>query len=110
VKDDLYLDVFVPYADHMAEDAGDIFVEGIDGATITVGIPYPADKNLTEGKVVVKGDGMPFRRGRGDLVVTYVFLFNALPALNLNGFRSRWQVIYPSPTPKWKKVLHMPCG
>jgi len=94
VEDDLFLEVFVPPADHLATEGGDIFVEGIDGTTITVHIPYPVDQTLTEGKVVVEGAGMPFRRGRGDMIV-------------------KWQVIYPSLTSKWdtvKKVLHMPCS
>jgi len=90
VKDDLFLDVFVPYVDQLAENGGDICVEGIDEVDITVNIPYPIDQKSTEGKVIVKGAGMPFRKGRGDLIV-------------------RWQVVFPA-TSKWdllKKVLHL---
>jgi len=90
VKDDLFLDVFVPYVDQLAENGGDICVEGIDEADITVNIPYPIDQKSTEGRIVVKGAGMPYRKGRGDLVV-------------------RWQVVFPA-TSKWellKKVLHL---
>lgn len=72
VKDDLFLDVFVPCANQLGENNGDILIEGIDGTRITVNIPYPVDQRFTEGKVVVKGAGMPFREGRGDLIVRYV--------------------------------------
>jgi hypothetical protein len=91
VKDDLFLDILVPSADQLAKDGGNISFKGIDGAKITVNIPYPVDQSWTEGKVVVKGAGMPFRKGRGELVV-------------------RWQVVLTSPATKWdsiKKVLHM---
>ena len=69
VKDDLLLDVYVPHADRLVNDVGEIGFLGIDGQHIKVKIPYSSDRNATEGKIVVKGAGMPFRRGRGDLIV-----------------------------------------
>jgi hypothetical protein len=75
VKDDLFMDMLVPSADQLAEDGGDISVKGIDGTEIMVNVPYPVDQTSTEGKLVVKGAGMPFRKGRGDLIVRYVPLF-----------------------------------
>lgn len=67
--DDLIMDVYVPYADRLVEDGGDITLEGIDGELIQVNIPYPDQSSREEGRVVVKGAGMPFRKGRGDLIV-----------------------------------------
>lgn len=75
VKDDLFLDVFVPYVDQLAEDGGDICLEGIGGENITINIPYPLDQKSTEGEVIVTGAGMRSRKGgRGDLVVRCVIL------------------------------------
>jgi DnaJ C terminal domain len=76
VEDDLFLEVLVPYVDQLAEQGGDITVEGIDGTMLTVNIPYPIEQTLTDGKVIVKGAGMPFCDGRGDLIVKCV-LFNS---------------------------------
>jgi hypothetical protein len=109
VEDDLFLDVLVPYVDQLAEQGGDISVEGIDGVELAVNIPYPIDQKSTDGKVVVKGAGMPFHKGRGDLVVRYVS-YSVFYALWISPPRCRWQVVFPSPTSKWdslKKALHM---
>ena len=69
VKNDLCIDVFVPYVDRMAEDGGDICIRSLSGAKILVNIPYPIYQKSTEGKVKVEGAGMPSRKGRGDLIV-----------------------------------------
>ena len=73
-KDDLFLDVFVPYADQLV-DSGDITVEDIDGTQLTVHIPYPAGQNPVAGTVAVKGAGMPYRTGRGDLIIRCVYQY-----------------------------------
>lgn len=69
VKDDLILEVFVPYLARLAECGGDIRVEGIDGKKIKVNIPYPIDDRATAGEVMIMAAGMPYRKGRGDLIV-----------------------------------------
>lgn len=75
IKDDLFLDVFVPYVDQLAEDGGDICLDGIGEEDITINIPYPINQKSTDGEVIVKGAGMPSRKGgRGNLVVRCVIL------------------------------------
>lgn len=69
VVDDLIMDVYVPYTDRMTGDMGEMSFQGIDGQLIKVTIPYLSDRSTTEGKIKVKGAGMPFRRGRGNLIV-----------------------------------------
>jgi hypothetical protein len=117
VKDNLFLDVFVPYVDQLAEDGGDICLEGIGAENITINIPYPIDQKSTDGDVIVKGGGMPSRKGgRGDLIVRCVVLiqFHVLRYETINlmmiMLQYRWQVVFPSTTSKWglfKKVFHM---
>jgi len=76
LEDDLVLDVLVPYVDQLAEQGGDITVESIDGTMLIVNIPYPIERNSTDGQVIVKGAGMPCRDGRGDLIVKCVSLYS----------------------------------
>lgn len=79
VKDDLFLDVCVPWADPLANQGGEICIQGIDGKEITFTLPYPIYDKATEGQVLVKGAGMPIRDGRrtvgrGDMIVRFVIL------------------------------------
>lgn len=82
VKDDLFLDVCVPWADPLADQGGEICIQGIDGKEITFTLPYPIYDKATEGQVLVKGAGMPIREGRrtigrGDMIVRFVILHEA---------------------------------
>ncbi|OAX42473.1 DnaJ-domain-containing protein [Rhizopogon vinicolor AM-OR11-026] len=94
-KDDLFIDICVPWVETLAEQGGDICIDGMDGEEIIFTLPYPIYDKSTEGEVLVKGAGMPIRQGRktvgrGDLIV-------------------RWQVVFSSPS-KWKtfkKVLRI---
>lgn len=79
VKDDLFLDVCIPWADPLADQGGEICIQGIDGKEITFALPYPIYDNATEGQVLVKGAGMPIRDGRktvgrGDMIIRFVCL------------------------------------
>ncbi|KAH7925839.1 DnaJ-domain-containing protein [Leucogyrophana mollusca] len=95
VKDDLYMDVCVPWVDSLVDQGGDLCIEGLDGEKITFALPYPIYDKATEGQVIIKGAGMPVCEGRktvgrGDLIV-------------------RWQVVFEN-TSKWqtfKKVLRI---
>jgi len=74
VKDDLFIDICVPWAEALAEQGADISIDGIDGEQITFTLPYPIYDKSTEGEVLVRGAGMPIRKGRrtigrGDLIV-----------------------------------------
>ncbi|KAI6042547.1 hypothetical protein EDC04DRAFT_2866739 [Pisolithus marmoratus] len=87
VNDDLYLDICVPWQDSLADQGGDICIDGLDGEEIVFPLPYPVHDYATEGRVFVKGAGMPIRRGRkivgrGDMIV-------------------RWQVVFTVPS-KWQ--------
>ncbi|KAF9223699.1 hypothetical protein BS17DRAFT_704779 [Gyrodon lividus] len=96
VKDDLYLDVCVPWADSLADQGGELCIEGMNGEEIIFALPYPIYDKATEGQVLVKGAGMPIREGRkmvgrGDMIV-------------------RWRVVFSNHPSKWqtfKKVLHL---
>ncbi|KAF8442437.1 hypothetical protein L210DRAFT_845208 [Boletus edulis BED1] len=82
VKDDLFLDVCIPWADPLADQGGEICIQGIDGKEITFTLPYPIYDKATEGQVLVKGAGMPIREGRGthgrgDMIVRFVILHEA---------------------------------
>ena len=104
VKDDLFLDVCIPWADPLADQGGEISIQGIDGKEITFTLPYPIYDKATEGQVLVKGAGMPIREGRktigrGDMIVRFVILHEArvqssLMRLQMAGrvFRSPIQV------------------
>lgn len=79
VKDDLFLDVCIPWADPLADQGGEICIQGINGKEITFTLPYPIYDKATEGQVLVKGAGMPIREGcrsigRGDMIVRFVIL------------------------------------
>ncbi|KAG1739184.1 uncharacterized protein EDB91DRAFT_397116 [Suillus paluster] len=95
VKDDLFMDICVPWVESLAERGGDVCIDGMDGDDITFALPYPIYDKSTEGQILVKGAGMPIREGRktvgrGDLIV-------------------RWQVVFSHPS-KWdtfKKVLRI---
>lgn len=95
VKDDLFLDICVPWVDTLAEQGADICIDGMDGEEIIFALPYPIYDKSTEGQLLVKGAGMPIREGRktvrrGDLIV-------------------RWQVVFSHPS-KWenfKKALRI---
>ncbi|KAF9243469.1 DnaJ domain-containing protein [Melanogaster broomeanus] len=96
INDDLYLDVCVPWEDALADQGGELCIEGMDGEEITFALPYPLYGEDTDGQVLVKGAGMPIREGRktigrGDMIV-------------------RWRVVFSGHQSKWrtfKKVLHM---
>ncbi|KAH0833234.1 hypothetical protein J3R83DRAFT_12294 [Lanmaoa asiatica] len=96
VKDDLFLDVCIPWADPLADQGGEICIQGIDGKEITFNLPYPIYDKVTEGQVLVKGAGMPIRDGRktvgrGDMII-------------------RWRVVFDTQQSKWqtlKKALHL---
>jgi len=95
VKDDLFVDICVPWMDTLAERGADICIDGMDGEEIIFALPYPIYDKSTEGQLLVKGAGMPIRQGlktvgRGDLIV-------------------RWQVVFSHPS-KWenfKKALRI---
>lgn len=83
VKDDLFLDVCIPWADPLADHGGEICIQGIDGKEITFALPYPIYDKATEGQVLVKGAGMPIREGRktigrGDMIIRSVYLARGL--------------------------------
>ncbi|KAF8558192.1 DnaJ-domain-containing protein [Imleria badia] len=96
VKDDLFLDVCIPWADPLADQGGEICIQGIDGKEITFTLPYPIYDKATEGQVLVKGAGMPIRDGRrtigrGDMIV-------------------RWRVVFAAHHSKWqtlRRALHL---
>ncbi|KAG6334489.1 hypothetical protein ID866_4600 [Astraeus odoratus] len=76
VNDDLYLDIYVPWQDSLVDRGGEICIEGLDGEEIVFALPYPIYDQCTEGKVFVKGAGMPIRQGhkvvgRGDMIIRY---------------------------------------
>ncbi|KAG2154025.1 DnaJ domain-containing protein [Suillus clintonianus] len=95
MKDDLFMDICVPWVETLAERGANICVDGMDGEEIIFALPYPIYDKSTEGQLLVKGAGMPIREGRktvgrGDLIV-------------------RWQVVFSHPS-KWenfKKALRM---
>lgn len=95
VKDDLFVDICVPWVETLAELGADICIDGMDGEEIVFALPYPIYDKSTEGQLLVKGAGMPIREGRktvgrGDLIV-------------------RWQVVFSHPS-KWenfKKALRI---
>ncbi|KAG0698361.1 hypothetical protein DFH29DRAFT_102160, partial [Suillus ampliporus] len=73
-KDDLFMDICVPWVERLAEQGGDICIDGMDGEEIIFALPYPIYDKSTEGQILVKGAGMPIREGRktvgrGDLIV-----------------------------------------
>ncbi|KIJ66902.1 hypothetical protein HYDPIDRAFT_108859 [Hydnomerulius pinastri MD-312] len=81
VKDDLYLDVCVPWEDALADQGGELCIEGMDGEEITFTLPYPIYDKATEGQVLVKGAGMPVREGRkalarGDMIIRWQVVFS----------------------------------
>lgn len=83
VKDDLFLDVCIPWADPLADQGGEICIQGIDGKEITFTLPYPIYDKATEGQVLVKGAGMPIQEGRktigrGDMIIRFVHLARGL--------------------------------
>lgn len=87
VKDDLFVDICVPWVETLAEQGADICIDGMDGEEIVFALPYPIYDKSTEGQILVKGAGMPIREGRktvgrGDLIV-------------------RWQVVFSHPS-RWK--------
>ncbi|KAG2146130.1 uncharacterized protein EDB93DRAFT_1251092 [Suillus bovinus] len=89
VKDDLFVDICVPWVETLAELGADISIDGMDGEEIVFALPYPIYDKSTEGQLLVKGAGMPIRDGRktvgrGDLIV-------------------RWQVVFSHPS-KWKNL------
>jgi DnaJ-class molecular chaperone len=76
VRDDLFIDICVPWVETLAEQGGDICLDGIDGEEIIFTLPYPIYDKSTEGEILVKGAGMPIRQdrksiGRGNLIVRY---------------------------------------
>lgn len=95
VKDDLFVDICVPWVETLAEQGADICIDGMDGEEIIFTLPYPIYDKSTEGQLLVKGAGMPIREGRktvgrGDLII-------------------RWQVVFSHPS-KWenfKKALRI---
>ncbi|KAG1750875.1 hypothetical protein EDB19DRAFT_1904271 [Suillus lakei] len=95
VKDDLFMDICVPWAETLAEQGANICIDGMDGEEIIFALPYPIYDKSTEGQLLVKGAGMPIREGRktvgrGDLII-------------------RWQVVFSHPS-KWenfKKALRI---
>ncbi|KAF8843696.1 DnaJ-domain-containing protein [Paxillus ammoniavirescens] len=96
VKDDLYMDVCVPWADSLAEQGGELCIEGMDREEIIFTLPYPIYDKATEGQVLVKGAGMPIQEGRktvgrGDMIVRWRVMFSNHP--------SKWQT--------FKKALHL---
>ncbi|KAG8213093.1 hypothetical protein J3R82DRAFT_11489 [Butyriboletus roseoflavus] len=95
VKDDLFLDVCIPWADPLADQGGEICIQGIDGKEITFALPYPIYDEATEGQVLVKGAGMPIREGRktigrGDMIIRWRVVFT---------HQSKWQTL--------KKAFHL---
>ncbi|TFK27797.1 DnaJ-domain-containing protein [Coprinopsis marcescibilis] len=75
LRDDLVLDVQVPWTDSMRQYGTEASFVGIDGQALSVFIDYPRNK-ATKGRNVVKGAGMPIRHGnqiagRGDLIVQW---------------------------------------
>lgn len=89
VKDDLFVDVCVPWVETLADQGANICIDGMDGEEIIFALPYPIYDKSTEGQLLVKGAGMPVREGRktvgrGDLIV-------------------RWQVVFSQPS-KWKNL------
>lgn len=74
VKNDLVMDVSLPWVESLNDVDGELCIEGIDGREYQASIRYSTDR-VTTGKFRVVGGGMPFRKGgkvvgRGDLVVT----------------------------------------
>ncbi|KAL4072752.1 DnaJ domain-containing protein, partial [Scleroderma yunnanense] len=74
VKDDLHLDICVPWEDTLVDGGGEIYIEGIDGKEVSFILPYPIYDHATEGQVVIRGAGMPIRHGhktvgRGDMII-----------------------------------------
>ncbi|EFI27956.1 hypothetical protein CC1G_14447 [Coprinopsis cinerea okayama7 len=74
-RDDLVLDIQVPWADSMRQFGAEASFTGIDGQPLSVFIDYPRTKS-TKGRNVIKGAGMPSRQrgklvGRGDLIVQW---------------------------------------
>jgi len=76
VKDDLIVDVKLPWAKPPRDEKVEVSFEGLDGEVFEVAIDYPAGKTGGGGHVF-PGAGMPVRRrgkvmGRGDLIVRCV--------------------------------------
>ena len=75
VKDDLVMDVKLPWVKSLKEDVTQLSLQGLDGELNLV-ICYPGNM-ATQGTYVVPAAGMPVRRhgkvvGRGALIVRYV--------------------------------------
>jgi DnaJ-class molecular chaperone len=73
VKDDLIMEIKIPWVDSLEKETGEIMVEGIDGEELWVSIPYRLDKEV-EGEQFIMGGGMPVRVDgrvirRGDLII-----------------------------------------
>ncbi|EIW84305.1 hypothetical protein CONPUDRAFT_49882 [Coniophora puteana RWD-64-598 SS2] len=79
VKDDLFLDISVPWDNSLLEQPGEVCIKGIDGQELSFKLPYPIYEKATEGQVIIKGAGMPTsddrkKSGRrGDLIVRCVY-------------------------------------
>ncbi|KAG6910843.1 hypothetical protein DXG01_007158 [Tephrocybe rancida] len=73
IEDDLYLDMHLPWTDHLVRRPEEVSVRGIDGEEVVLFIDHMRHKML-RGELCVKGAGMPVRDdgrvvGRSDLVV-----------------------------------------
>lgn len=103
VKDDLHINICVPWEDSLADGGGEICIEGVDGEEITFVLPYPLYDRATDGQVFVRGAGMPIRQGRktvgrGDMIIRFESRFT-FPIYPLMSFR--WEVVFSMPS-KWK--------
>lgn len=104
VRDDLYLDICVPWEDSLAEGGGRVCVKGLDGEDIPLALPYPIRNNATEGQVLIKGAGMPIRQGhsivgRGDMIIRFGDFFTPMFDGLTRGFR--WQIVFSRPS-RWQ--------
>ncbi|KAG6851144.1 hypothetical protein H0H93_001024 [Arthromyces matolae] len=75
LEDDLYVDVYLPWADALMKHPEQVVIKGIDGQNIIIYIDYMRHRML-KGELFVKGAGMPIQQngkviGRSDLIVEY---------------------------------------
>jgi DnaJ C terminal domain len=73
LRDDILLDIRIPWDDSIRQYGAQTEILGIDGQSLSLFIDYPRTK-VAKGTSVIKGAGMPIRHGgqvvgRGDLVV-----------------------------------------
>ena len=111
VRNDLLLEVRLPWVDSLNEKEGEVHVEGIDGKVYTFLVDF-CKNGLLSGTTIIPNAGMhhPGGKVRGRIVVRFVlsrllffffFFFKTNPSQNC----CRWEI--SSPLSSWDTIKHV---